>query len=92
LGSGCHQWWGEVAEKGVRGWICCKKWIPMYVNVKTISVETFLRSRGWGMQERSGGGRIQVWYSWYIARTFVNVTMYPHLAQHNNKWLPRLGM
>jgi hypothetical protein len=19
LGSGCHQWWGEVAEKGVRG-------------------------------------------------------------------------
>jgi hypothetical protein len=24
---------------------------------------------------------IQVWGIWYIVRTFINATMYPHLAQ-----------
>jgi hypothetical protein len=55
--------------------------VHMYVNRKTVSVET---SPG------MGGGRgkgewwstwIQVWYIWYIVRTFVNATMYPHPAQ-----------
>jgi hypothetical protein len=26
-------------------------------------------------------GWIQVWHIWYTARTFINVTMYPHPAQ-----------
>jgi hypothetical protein len=30
--------------------------------------------------EGSGGG-IQVWYIWYIVRTFLNATMSPHPAQ-----------
>jgi hypothetical protein len=38
----------------------------------------------------AGGGRdkgewykgwIHVWYIWYIGRTFVTATMYPHLVQ-----------
>jgi hypothetical protein len=29
----------------------------------------------------AGGGWIQVWYIWYIVRTFVNTTMYLHPAQ-----------
>jgi hypothetical protein len=31
------------------------------------------------------GGDIQVWYTWYIVRTFVNATMYPYPAQHKKK-------
>jgi hypothetical protein len=30
-------------------------------------------------------GRIQVWYSQYIVRTFVNATMYPYPAQQQKK-------
>jgi hypothetical protein len=26
-------------------------------------------------------GWIQLWYIWYVVRTFVNATMYPHQAQ-----------
>jgi hypothetical protein len=46
-----------------------------------------------------GGGRdkgewwrgwIQVWYSWYIVRTFVNATMYPHSAQQFKKEKKRI--
>jgi hypothetical protein len=35
---------------------------------------------------------IQVWYTWYIVRTFANATMYPHPAQQNKKMtiLPKL--
>jgi hypothetical protein len=40
-----------------------------------------------GMEERSGGGGIQVWCIWYIVRTFVNATMYPHPAQ----WFFKMG-
>jgi hypothetical protein len=46
-----------------------------------IPVETVPVIRGKGMKESSGGRRIQVWYIWYIVRTFVNATMYPHPAQ-----------
>jgi hypothetical protein len=28
---------------------------------------------------------IQVWYIWYIVRTFVNATVYPYPAQNNLK-------
>jgi hypothetical protein len=32
------------------------------------------------------GGWIQVWYNWYIVRTFVNATMYPnHQSNKNGK-------
>jgi hypothetical protein len=30
-------------------------------------------------------GWIQVWYIWYIVRTFINATMYPHPAQQLKK-------
>jgi hypothetical protein len=42
-----------------------------------IPVETIPgMGRGWDK-----GEWIKVWYIWYIVRTFVNATMYPHLAQ-----------
>jgi hypothetical protein len=51
----------------------------MYGNRKVIPVETIP-----GMGGDKGEwwkGWIQVWYIWYIVRTFVNATMYPHPAQ-----------
>jgi hypothetical protein len=30
-------------------------------------------------------GWIQIWYVWYIARTFVNATMYPKYKNKNQK-------
>jgi hypothetical protein len=35
-------------------------------------------NRAGRLKKRSGGVWIQVWYIWYIGRTFVNATMYPH--------------
>jgi hypothetical protein len=47
---------------------------------KLIPVETVP-----GMGEEDKGewwrGQIQVWYIWYIVRTFVNATMYPNPVQ-----------
>jgi hypothetical protein len=51
---------------------------------KTRPVETI---SGIGGEEDKGEwwrGCIQLWYVWYIVRTFVNVTMY-HLHNNNNK-------
>jgi hypothetical protein len=41
-----------------------------------ISVET-ISGMGWGRRIMVRGW-IEVWYIWYIVRTFVNATMYPH--------------
>jgi hypothetical protein len=44
-------------------------------------VETIPGMGGGGIKENGCGAWIQVWYIWNIIRTFVNATMYPHLAQ-----------
>jgi hypothetical protein len=49
----------------------------MYVNAKMILVESLLWIRG------GGRGWTQMWYIWYIVRTVVNATMYPHA--HNKE-------
>jgi hypothetical protein len=53
-----------------------------------ILVKTVPAIRGGRMWERSqgGGGGIQVWYIWYIIRTFANATMYPHPAQQQKNY------
>jgi hypothetical protein len=57
--------------------------VHMLINLKMLSVETIL---GMGEEEDKGewwSGWIQVWYTWYILRSFVNAKMPP--IQHNNK-------
>jgi hypothetical protein len=34
-----------------------------------------------GDEKEQWRGQIQVWYNWYIARTFVNATMYSQPTQ-----------
>jgi hypothetical protein len=46
-----------------------------------IPVETVTGITGEGEKGEWWRGWIQVWYIWYIVRTFVNATMYP---QHRN--------
>jgi hypothetical protein len=50
----------------------------MYINGKIIPVETIPGKGVEGIKENDGRGWIQVWSTWYIVRTFVNATMYPH--------------
>jgi hypothetical protein len=38
-------------------------------------------------KEHGGGEWFQVLYIWYVVRTFVNATMYPHPAQNEKKML-----
>jgi hypothetical protein len=57
----------------------------MYVDAKMRPVETVSGIRGGGMRKSSGGEWIQVWYIWYIVRTFINATMYPHTAHNKIK-------
>jgi hypothetical protein len=40
-----------------------------------------LLGKGGGKRRMMGGEWIQVWYIWYIVRTPINTTMYPHPAQ-----------
>jgi hypothetical protein len=48
----------------------------MYVNAKMILAETVPGIR----RGRNEGEGYQVWYIWYIIRTFVNTTAYPYTA------------
>jgi hypothetical protein len=50
----------------------------MYVNRKMISIETIA---GMGDKGQLWKVRIQVWYIWFIVRTFVNTIMYPYPEQ-----------
>jgi hypothetical protein len=36
-----------------------------------------------GIRENDGGGKFNydIWYTWYIVRTFINATMYPYPTQ-----------
>jgi hypothetical protein len=45
-----------------------------------IPVEIVPGIRGEGSGDSSLGAGIQVWYIWYIVRTFVNATIYPRPA------------
>jgi hypothetical protein len=71
------RWWG----KSVGGWLWCKKCVNMCVNAKMILVETIPGMEGERDKGEQWRGWNQVWYIWYIIRTFVNATMYPHPAQ-----------
>jgi hypothetical protein len=51
-------------------------------------LKLFQESQGEGIKEGSEGGWIQIWYTWYIVRSFVNVTMYPYPAQWKKKKIP----
>jgi hypothetical protein len=53
----------------------------MYVNGKMIPIEITPGMGEKGIKKNDRGGWIQVWHNWYIVRTFVNATMYPHPAQ-----------
>jgi hypothetical protein len=50
-----------------------------------IPVETIPRMRQGRITENNGGGSIQIWHVWYIVRTFINSTMYPHPAQQQQQ-------
>jgi hypothetical protein len=68
---GGDRWWG----KEERQWIQCKKCVHMNVNAKIIPFETI---PGMGGRVDKGEWRrwTQIWYIWYIVRTFINATMY----------------
>jgi hypothetical protein len=66
---------------GEGGWIWCKYSVYMYVNGKMIPVETVPEIGGGRDEGEWWKGWIQVQYTWYIIRTFVNGTMYPYPAQ-----------
>jgi hypothetical protein len=57
----------------------------MYVNAKWDLLKLFQELGGEGTKKHGGRGWIQVWYIWYIVRTFINATKYPHQAQHKKK-------
>jgi hypothetical protein len=62
-----------------------QKCVHLYVNGKMIPIET-IPGMGGGEGEWLVNSRwIQVWYIWYIVRTFVDATMYPHPAQQQRK-------
>jgi hypothetical protein len=42
-------------------------------------------SRNGGIKQSGGKGLIQVWYVWYVVRTFINVTVYLQHAQQYKK-------
>jgi hypothetical protein len=46
-----------------------------------IPVETVPGIRGGGDKGEQWRGWMQIWYIWYILRTFANATMYNHPAQ-----------
>jgi hypothetical protein len=52
---------------------------------KIIPVETTPEIGGGENKGEQYMGWIHVWYSWYIGRTCVNVTIYPHPAQQKRK-------
>jgi hypothetical protein len=54
----------------------------MYINGKIRPVETTLGMEGKSERREWWRGWIQLWY---IARTFVNVTLYPKYNNNNNK-------
>jgi hypothetical protein len=54
-----------------------------FVTGKMLTVETIPGMEGRGDKREWWRGWIQVWYSWYIVRTFVNATMCS--SQRNNK-------
>jgi hypothetical protein len=56
----------------------------MYVSGKMKPVKTVL---GMGKEDKGKWWRgwIQVWHIWYMVRTFVNATRYPHPAQQLKK-------
>jgi hypothetical protein len=57
----------------------------MYVNGKMRPVDTIPGMWGGEIKENDGVEWIQLWYTWYIIRTFVNAIVYP---QHNKKIVP----
>jgi hypothetical protein len=75
---------GEKVENGVGWWIECKYCVHMYVNGKVIPAKAIPGMVGRGIKDSVWSGWIQVWYIWYLVRTFVSTTMYPH--QHNKKF------
>jgi hypothetical protein len=77
-GNGWHQWGGR---KDVRRWVWCKYCVHMHINRKMIPIETIQGMGAGGDEGEWWRGWIQVWYIWYIVRTFVNVTTYPYPAQ-----------
>jgi hypothetical protein len=56
--------------------------IHMYGNQKWDLLKLF---QEWGWWRRMVEEWIQVWYIWYIVRTFVNATMYPHPSHTKKK-------
>jgi hypothetical protein len=54
---------------------------------KMIPFEITLQMGGEGDKEWSRGW-IQLQYIWYIVRTFINATVYPHSAQEKKKSQP----
>jgi hypothetical protein len=68
--------------KEVGRWIWCKKCVHMYLNAKMIPVQ---ESVGNEIKEKRERGWIHVWHNWYIVRTCMNATAYPHPAQQRKK-------
>jgi hypothetical protein len=78
--GGWYQWEGRGCEESVWESEYGANSVYTYENGEMRPIETF-RNRGGVIMENGGGEWIQVWYIWYIVRTFVNATMYP---QHRN--------
>jgi hypothetical protein len=72
---------GRVRGKGVARWIQCNKMFTHVSKLKTTPVETTPGIVGRGDEGEWLRGWIHVWSTWYIVRTCVNATMYPHPSQ-----------
>jgi hypothetical protein len=62
--------------KGVGGWIRCKKMNTHICKCKNYTCWNHSRDEE-GSKGEGWRRWIQVWYIWYIVRTFVNAIMYP---------------
>jgi hypothetical protein len=81
LSGGWHQWEGEDIRKGCRRWIWWKYYI-LCMKMKKETCCNYSKNR----RRRNKGERWRGWIQfWYIVRTFVNVTMYPHTTVRKKK-------
>jgi hypothetical protein len=77
---------GGVGEKWLEGEYSAKKCVQsLCENAKNDTC--YNCSRNWGREDKGQQwrGLTQIWYTWYIVGTFLNVTMYPHPAQQKRE-------
>jgi hypothetical protein len=76
------KWW----RKGIKRLNIVKNCVYMHISIVMIPFVTIPWIWGEGDKGKQWKGWIQLWYRWYIVRTFVNATIHTHThTLYNNK-------